>query len=541
MNVRPLLLLASASLLAAPVAAQAPGADDVPPDEVAADAGVPDAGSPDDAALARIREALDAIGGFDDVELSQRAGVIQLRGTVAQPSARQAAQRVAERAAPDALYIANGIEVVAAESPEDSESLAVDDSDSDIEGLLRRILSQVPELGDVTVDVEGGIVHLAGTTKDEGALERAVEIVREQEGVLYVDQKVTVDTTLGEQVQGTMNELWLRSKALVGRLPAFAIALLIVILFAFVSKKIASSGLGSRIFGETPLVRQVVARLLATVLLVLGILLALDVVGATSAVGAVLGTAGIVGLAVGFAFKDIVENYLAGILLAFHRPFAAGDFVDIAGTKGKVVRLASRETILMTLEGNHVQIPNSEVFKATMTNYTRNPKRRFDFEVGIGTSEELASAQKLGVAAMERMNGIMNDPAPFAFVEGFADSSMTVHYYGWVDQKEFDWGKVKSEAIRQVKRALDEAGIDLPNPIYEVDVYTEQGKRAKHLEKDRTVEPEAAPHDLAVDHEIDRQIAEDPEAQKRDLLDEGAPKDDAGAKAAKKAPPPATG
>ena len=144
MNVRPLLLLASASLLAAPVAAQAPGADDVPPDEVAADAGVPDAGSPDDAALARIREALDAIGGFDDVELSQRAGVIQLRGTVAQPSARQAAQRVAERAAPDALYIANGIEVVAAESPEDSESLAVDDSDSDIEGLLRRILSQVP-------------------------------------------------------------------------------------------------------------------------------------------------------------------------------------------------------------------------------------------------------------------------------------------------------------------------------------------------------------------------------------------------------------
>ena len=516
------LPLIAALLLALPVAAQAP-AEGV---DVEGTEGQPPEGEPipaEPASLDRIRAALDAIGGFGDVELSEQAGVIRLRGSVAQPSARQAAQKVAERAAPEALYIANGIEVVAAETESGpDETLAVDDTDSATEGLLRRILSAVPQLSDVTIDVEGGVVHLRGVTKDDQALERAVEIVREQEGVLYVDNAVSTDTTIGEQVRGTLDDLAHRSKDLIGKLPVAGIALLVVLLFGFIAKKVASSGLGSRLFGDSPLVRQVVARLLATLILIGGLLLALDIVGATGAVGAVLGTAGIVGLAVGFAFKDIVENYLAGILLAFHRPFAAGDFVDISGTQGKVVRLASRETILMTLAGNHVQIPNSEVFKASMTNYTRNPKRRFDFMVGIGTSEELARAQKLGVAALEKMEGVMNDPAPFAFVEGFADSSMTVHYYGWVDQAQFDFGKVKSEAIRQVKRALDKAGIDLPNPIYEVDVYTEQGKRAKHLAKEQTVEPEAAPHDLAVDHEIDRQIAEDPEAQKRDLLDKGA-------------------
>ena len=510
--------------LASVVVAQAPDAGVAPsPGDAGVAASDPLEANHEPNAVERIEAALEAIGGFDQVHVSEEAGVIRLRGEVALPSARQAAERVAERAAPEALYVANGIEVVADEEEDgDNGSLAVDDTDSAIAGTLRRILGQVPDLEKVELYVAGGVVHLRGTTRSEEALERAVEIARGQDGVLYVDEGVTVKTTVGEQVHGTLDELAERGKDFLGKLPVAGIALLVLILAAFLAKRLAGSRVGTRLFSDRPLIQQVVARLMATFLLIGGVLLALEIMGATGAVGAVLGTAGIVGLAVGFAFKDIVENYLAGILLAFHRPFAAGDYVTIADTSGKIIRLASRETILMTLEGNHVQIPNAEVFKASMTNFTRNPKRRFDFTVGIGTSEELASAQKLGVAALLGMEGVMEDPEPFAWVEGFADSSMTVHYYGWVDQRTHDWGKVKSEAIRQVKRALDKAGIDLPNPIYEVDVYTEEGKRAKHLDKERTVEPAAAPHDLSVDHEIDKQIAEDPDAQKPDLLDEGA-------------------
>ncbi|MBO6937413.1 MAG: mechanosensitive ion channel [Deltaproteobacteria bacterium] len=505
-----LLALVTSGALAQPEEPEAVEAEEVPEET-----------TPDP--LDRIRAALEAIGGFEHVTVSEQAGVIQLQGEVARPSARQAAQQVAERAAPNALFVANGIEVVApAEDAEEDESLAVDDTDSDIEGSLRRILSGIPELATLRLDVDGGIVHLRGTTKDEESLERAIVLIREREGVIYVDAEVEVKTSISEQIQGAFADLKTKAKRMVGKLPVAGIGVLLFLIALFISRKVARSKVGSRVFGETPLMRQVVARLLGTLIMIGGILLALDIMGATGAVGAVLGTAGIVGLAVGFAFKDIVENYLAGILLAFHRPFAAGDFIEVGGTSGKVIRLAARETILMTLEGNHVQIPNSQVFKSSTTNYTRNPKRRLDFVVGIGTGEELARAQTLGVDALAKMKGTMDDPVPFAWVEGFGDSSMSVHYFAWVDQREFDFFKVKSEAIRQVKRALDEAGVDLPNPILDIDVFNEQGRRAKHLEKAKAAEPEAPPQDLSVDREIDKQIADDPEAQKPDLLDANA-------------------
>jgi small conductance mechanosensitive channel len=467
----------------------------------------------------RIRAALDAIGGYERVTVELEAEVVKLRGEVRTPSARTAAERVAERAAPDALYVANGIEVVAPEDGDEGQpTLTADDRDQEIAGSLRRIFREVRELRAVEVTVEGGIVHLSGTTTDENALERSAAIARDQEGVLYVDQGVTVRATVWEQLTTTLTDLRARAKGWVARLPVVGIGLLIILLASLLAKVLFGSHVGTRLLKNSPLLQQVVARILGTVLLLSGIILALDVMGASGAVGAVLGTAGIVGLAVGFAFKDIVENYLAGILLAFHRPFAAGDLVEVEGVQGKVVRLASRETMLMTLEGNHVQIPNSQVFKASMTNFTRNPRRRFDFAVGIGTGEELARALKVGLEALRKIEGVMEDPQPFARVEGFGDSSMTVQYFAWVDQREFDWWKVRSEGVRMVKRALDAAGVDVPNPIYDVDVYTEQGKRATHLEAPN--EPETPPEDLRVDDDLDKQIADDPESQKRDLLDE---------------------
>lgn len=87
--------------------------------------------------------------------------------------------------------------------------------------------------------------------------------------------------------------------------------------------------------------------------------MALDLLEATALVGAVAGTAGLAGLALGFAFKDIVENYLAGLLLAFQRPFDKNDHVTVEDHAGKVVRLTPRETILMTMDGNHVRVPNA--------------------------------------------------------------------------------------------------------------------------------------------------------------------------------------
>jgi small-conductance mechanosensitive channel len=107
-----------------------------------------------------------------------------------------------------------------------------------------------------------------------------------------------------------------------------------------------------------------------------GVLVALDILNATSLVGAVLGSAGVVGLVLGFAFKDIAENYIAGVLLSLRQPFAPGDSVRIDSYEGKIIALNSRTTILMTGEGNHLQLPNSLVFKSVLLNYSRNPQRR---------------------------------------------------------------------------------------------------------------------------------------------------------------------
>lgn len=470
--------------------------------------------------IAAIRGALDAVGGFDEVRVDEQAGVVRLRGSVRAPAARRIAEEIATRVA-SPIYVANGIEVLESDTDEpEDESLANDDSDQALAGQLRTILATVEELADVEVQVQAGVVHLRGTTADQDSKDKALEIAGGLEGVLYVDDDVVVVTDLGDQVAGTWHNMVERGKDLLGKLPMLGFALLIFVLALMLAKLIRSSELLGRAFSDHPLLQTVGRRLLAAVVLALGVVVALDVMEATSVVGALMGTAGIVGLALGFAFKDIVENYLAGVLLAVSRPFAPKDHVHVGDFEGKVVRLAGRETILMTLDGNHVQIPNAQIFSNPVLNYTRNPLRRFDFTVGIGNGEDLAKAQRLAASGLTEMKGVMDDPAPFTRLDAFDDSSMSLHVYGWVDQDHYDFGKVKSEAIRQVKRILDENEVDLPNPITQVLVEQVAPKPAKP----KAVESAAPAHDLSVDYEIEKQINDDPEAEK-DLL-EKKPKDE---------------
>ena len=137
----------------------------------------------------------------------------------------------------------------------------------------------------------------------------------------------------------------------------------------------------------------------------LGVLVALEILNATALVGAMLGTAGVLGVAIGFAFKDTLENYLAGILMSLRQPFSPHDHVVIDGNEGVVVSMTSRATILMTLDGNHLRLPNALVFRSVTLNYTRNPSRRFEFDVGIGVGEDLVTAQHIGTTELSRLPG----------------------------------------------------------------------------------------------------------------------------------------
>lgn len=213
---------------------------------------------------------------------------------------------------------------------------------------------------------------------------------------------------------------------------------------------------------------NLVRHLVRIVVLLTGTLLALEFMGASALVGAVLGTAGLTGLAVGFAFRDIVENYLAGVLLSLRQPFAPQDLVEVSGHEGRVVRLTGRETILMTLEGNHVRIPNSTVFKSVMTNFTRNPRRRLTIRVGVAPWVDLTSALTLGRELLMAFPGVLETPTPSARVQELGDSSVELRFSAWVNQKETDFGKARSEATRLLKEAFEDAGIDTPPPEFGV-------------------------------------------------------------------------
>lgn len=310
-------------------------------------------------------------------------------------------------------------------------------------------------------------------------------------------------------------------------LPLLAVALVVVLLAWLLGSWLSRRAVVGRLARRNPFMQDLARTTVRWLVLVAGLLIALEILDATALVGAVLGTAGVLGVALGFAFKDILENYLAGLLMSLRQPFAPRDHVVIDGNEGLIVALTSRATILMTLDGNHLRIPNAMVFRGVTLNYTRNPSRRFEFDVGVGVNEDLLRAQDLGREAMAGVEGVLAEPPTRAQVMALGDSSVKVRYFGWVDQRSHDFGQVMSEAIRGVKLALERGGIDMPEPIYRVQVSDRPGAAATPAAAAKPSPPVGA---LAVDTrlrpELDPQIdQEQRETGREDLLDPSAPRE----------------
>lgn len=221
-----------------------------------------------------------------------------------------------------------------------------------------------------------------------------------------------------------------------------------------------------RLSGHNPFLHDILRQLLRAGVVLAGVVVALELAGASSLLGTVLGAAGVLGLAVSFALRDTVENYLASVLLSLRQPFAPDDHVVIGESEGRVVRLTPRATILMTLDGNHLRVPNAQVFKARILNYSRNPKRRLQFELGVGSDQPLTHAQTLASRTLAATPGVLPDPGPTCLVTALGDSNVVLACFAWVDQTTHDFGYVRSQAIVRVKRAFDDAGIAMPEPIY---------------------------------------------------------------------------
>ena len=200
-------------------------------------------------------------------------------------------------------------------------------------------------------------------------------------------------------------------RGLVQASPLIGVALVIAILIGLLGHLLASVDRFWRWISPNAFLAELLGTMIRFAFIILGIVAGLEVLGATALLGAVLGGAGVIGIAIGFAVRDTVDSYVSSLMLSLRQPFRANDHVVIEGKEGRVVRLTSRATILMSLEGNHLRIPYSAVFKAVILNYTRNSQRRFDFDLGVDADGRSARGYGDGPEGDSRTR-LRSRPAP---------------------------------------------------------------------------------------------------------------------------------
>ncbi|QIB65117.1 mechanosensitive ion channel family protein [Kineobactrum salinum] len=348
------------------------------------------------------------------------------------------------------------------------------------------------------------------------------------EGVDRENSELLISDDVNERLEGVWANLHARLLGLVSSLPLVLVAVAIVLVFWLLSWTITRWNAPYRRLTKNVFLQALLKRLTTTVLLLAAFILALEVLDASALLGTILGAAGIFGLAIGFAIRDTVENFIASILLSIRQPFQPRDHIVIEGNEGKVVKLTSRETILMTLDGNHIRIPNATVYKGNILNYSRNSRRAFTFEVGIDTAVDIRAAIDLARTTLRATPGVIPEPAENCLVKTLGESTIILGMSAWTDQNFYDFGKVKSEAIRNIKEAFDAAGLEMPEPIYRIRIKGEgQAVLTGHAEPARTGRRgESPPIDQAADVAKENHIEEEIDREKRndteiDLLSDG--------------------
>jgi small-conductance mechanosensitive channel len=212
----------------------------------------------------------------------------------------------------------------------------------------------------------------------------------------------------------------------------------------------------------------VITRSFSVPIFLLGVYFILQVAGLTRLALTVLGGTGLLGIIIGFAFRDIAENFLASLLLSVRNPFRSGDLVEVANHRGIVLNLNTRSTILLTLDGSQVQIPNATVYKSTIENFSSNPNRRATFSVGIGYDSSAATAQKLISQVLRDHPAVLGSPEPLVLVEELGAATVNLSISYWFDSGTHSPARINSALLRQTKNLLIKHGIELPDLAREV-------------------------------------------------------------------------
>lgn len=272
------------------------------------------------------------------------------------------------------------------------------------------------------------------------------------------DQAQTVDVDLGMAVERL--DSWV--DGFIRLLPNIGVAIALMLLFYAAAKLAAYLVRRSASSRQRDNLGQVLGGFLKWVILVVGFLISATIVVPTLNPGDLIAGLGVSSVAIGFAFKDILQNWLAGLLILLRQPFEVGDQIDVVGHEGTVERIETRATIIKTYDGQRVVVPNSDIYTNAVLVKTAHSIRRTQYDIGVGYADDLDKAKQVIKQTIEGVEGVEPDPGVQTLVWDLAASWITIRARWWTDSTRSDLVQVRAKVLEAVKNALDDAHIDMP-------------------------------------------------------------------------------
>ncbi|MBK7255595.1 MAG: mechanosensitive ion channel family protein [Ignavibacteria bacterium] len=258
-----------------------------------------------------------------------------------------------------------------------------------------------------------------------------------------------------------INEVNVFWKEFIHILPKAIIAFVIFILFLFLSGKVSNLVKNRLVFRtKDPLLSGFISKITKWIVSIIGFVICMEILGFATLAGGIVTGAGLSAVILGFAFKNIGENFLSGLLLAFNRPFNTGDLIQVEGYTGKITSMDFRTTNIETFDGQNVFIPNSIIINNPLVNYTYESKRRIDFTIQVDYTNDLDKAKKIILNSIKKVKDVLEEPKPLVIVDELT-TSMSIKSFFWIDTKisESSLPEIKSNVIELSRKELNDEGI----------------------------------------------------------------------------------
>src|SRR5690349_11194899 len=253
--------------------------------------------------------------------------------------------------------------------------------------------------------------------------------------------------------------------SLVARLPYLLFALIAFVIFLVIARILKSVLItaGERTRLDITLA-ELLARIVSAATIIFGLLVAAVIIFPTFRPGDLIAGLGITSVAIGFAFKDVLQNFFAGILILWRRHFIVGDEIKIREFEGTVEDITTRSTRVRTYDGERAVLPNGDVYTHAILVRSAYESRRVRLMVGIGYKDSIESARKIIHEVLRKTEGVQTDPGPWVYVSELAPSSVNFLIYFWTASSQANVLALIDEVTTGIKLALDRANIDIPYP-----------------------------------------------------------------------------